>query len=234
MSPDLPDLPKVEAAILEMTNAYRAQEGRGAVSVNVALQKAARQYAEHLARGKDFSHTADGREPAERAKSAGYRMCQIAENLSLNLDSRGFEARALARQAVEGWINSPGHRANLVAPSVTEIGIAVARAVDQHPKYVTVQLLARPQSLTLTFQISNDSERTVGYTFAGERHELAPHHAVTHESCEAGPISFEAAAEGRAKALAARYEAKDGLVYTLKDDPARGLVVDVAPRKTIR
>lgn len=234
MSPDLPDIAKAEAAILELTNAYRAQEGRGAVSVSVALQKAARQYADYLARSKDFSHGADGREPAERAKSAGYLPCQIAENLSLNLDSRGFEARALARQTVEGWINSPGHRDNLVAADVTEIGIAVARAVDAHPKYVTVQLLARPQSLALKFQISNASKQTVGYSFAGETHTLAPHHAVAHESCQPGAISFEAAGRDGGKALAARYEAKDGLVYTLKDDPARGLVVDVAARKTVR
>ncbi|MEW5962050.1 MAG: CAP domain-containing protein [Pseudomonadota bacterium] len=234
MSPDLPDIAKVEAAILEMTNAYRAEVGRGAVALNVALQKAARQYADYLARAKDFSHTADGREPGERAKSAGYQMCAIAENLSLNLDSRGFESRALARQAVEGWINSPGHRDNLVAPHVTEIGIAVVRAPDAHPKFVTVQLLGRPQSLALKFQISNGSKRSVGYTFAGERHELPPHHAVTHETCEPGWISFEAAAQDGPKTLAARYEARDGLVYTLKEDAARGIVVDVAARKTVR
>ena len=49
-----------------------------------------------------FAHEADGREPSERAEAQGYRYCLVAENLALNLDSRGFETRQLAGDAVEG------------------------------------------------------------------------------------------------------------------------------------
>ena len=235
MSPDLPDLPKAEAAILEMTNAYRARNSRGAVSLNAALTKAARAYADHLTRTADLSHTADGRDPGERAKAAGYQMCAIAENLALNLDSRGFESRALARLTMEGWMNSPGHDKNLLAPHVTEIGIAVARVPDKHPKYVTVQLFGRPLSLAYEFQIANTTGLPVTYALGEERHEVKPSYAVTHTVCQPQTISFESAGSGgAARRLGARYEARDGLVYTLKSKGAKGIAVDVAPRKTLR
>ena len=64
----------------------------------------------------------------------------------MNLDSRGFETRALAGEAVQGWKNSPGHRDNLLLPTKTEIGVAVVRAPDKNPKFISVQLFGRPES----------------------------------------------------------------------------------------
>ena len=111
----LPDLPQTEIAIVEMTNAFRKENKLGEVKPNTALAAAARAFADYLAKTGKFAHEADGREPAARAEQ-GYRYCLVAENLALNLDSRGFETRQLARDAVEGWKDSPGHRANLLAP----------------------------------------------------------------------------------------------------------------------
>lgn len=230
MTPDLPDLPKVEAAILEMTNAYRAENSRGAVSLNAALSKAARTYAKYLANTAALSHTADGREPGERAASAGYAYCTIAENLASSLDSRGFETRALARQTVEGWINSPGHRDNLLAPHVTEIGVAVVRAPDKHPKFITVQLFGRPRALAYEFQISNASQLAVSYALGNEHHRIEPSYAVTHTLCKPETIRFETSGSGaRAKAIGARYEATDGALYLVQ--PAAGGSVTIAVEK---
>ena len=141
----LPDLPQTEIAIVEMTNAFRKESRLGEVKPNAALTAAARAFAEYLAKTGKFAHEADGRQPAQRAEAAGYRYCLVAENLAMNLDSRGFETRALARAAVEGWKNSPGHRANMLQPTVTEIGVAVARAPDKDPKFISVQLFGRPE-----------------------------------------------------------------------------------------
>src|SRR6185436_2512078 len=115
----LPDLPQTEIAIVEMTNAFRKENRLGALKPNAALAAAARAFAEYLAKTGKFAHEADGREPAQRAEAQGYRYCFVAENLALNLDSRGFETTKLARDVVEGWKASPGHRANLLAPQVT-------------------------------------------------------------------------------------------------------------------
>lgn len=231
----IPDTPTVEAAVIEFTNAYRARQNLGALKANAKLTKAARAYAAYIAKSGVFSHTADGRQAGDRITSAGYAWCQIGENLALHVDSRGFEARALAEKSVEGWINSPPHRANMVAPSVTEIGVGVARAPDKDAKFISVQLFARPQSLQYEFQIANTADQNVSYSFAGEEHELKPHHAVTHTSCNPGEITFDNYGGGLwGKALSMRYEARDGQVYRLEADDNDGVRVEVAPLERVR
>jgi uncharacterized protein YkwD len=231
----LPDTPTVEAAIIEMTNAYRGRQRLGSLRQSPALTRAARAYAAYLAKNGQFSHTADGRQAGDRITSAGYDWCQIGENLALNEDSRGFEPRALAQRSVEGWINSPGHRANMVAPNVTEIGVGVVSAPGKYPKFISVQLFARPKSLEYEFQVSNTTRQSIGYTFNGEAHEIKPSYAVTHSSCNPSEISFDSYGEGfSAQRLSMRYEALDGLVYMLKPDPANGVRVEIAPRERIR
>lgn len=231
----LPDTPAVEAAIIEFTNAYRGRQKLGALKPNPNLTKAARAYAAFLAKSGKFSHTADGREAGDRISSAGYTWCQIGENLAMHLDSRGFESRTLAEKSVEGWINSPPHRANLVAPAVTEIGVGVVRAPDKDPKYISVQLFARPQSLQIEFQISNTTREPVSYSLGGEEHEIKPRYSVTHSSCNPGEIVFESFGGGLwPKTLSMRYEARDGLVYKLEPNADGGVQVAVTPLERVR
>ena len=130
---------------------------------------------------------------------------------------------------MEGWLNSPGHRKNLVQPHMTEIGVGIAKAADKDPKFITVQLFARPQALQYDFQISNASKVKVRYSFGGETHEVDPSHAITHEACAPSALSFEAAGE---KKLGATFEAAGGMVYTLQPDKA-GVKVDVSRKETI-
>src|SRR4029079_14416595 len=186
----LPDLPQTEIAIVEMTNAFRRENRLGQVKANAALAAAARAFAEYLAKTGKFAHEADGRQPAQRAEAAGYRYCLVAENLAMNLDSRGFETKALAGAAIEGWKNSPGHRANMLQPTVTEIGVAVARAPDKDPKFISVQFFGRPDSLKVQFRIENQAGAVVGYTLGEEAHTLPVRSTVTHTSCEPWQLSF--------------------------------------------
>ena len=64
--PVMPDIPKVEAAIVEQTNAFRAGNKLGAVVSEPALTKAAGDFARFLAASTIFSHEADGRRPVDR------------------------------------------------------------------------------------------------------------------------------------------------------------------------
>lgn len=225
-----PDIPQVEAAIIELTNAFRAEQKLGAVKPNAKLAAAARSYAEFLAKSDLFSHTADGRQHSDRAKSAGYAYCQVSENLSLNLDSRGFETRQLARDAVEGWKNSPGHRRNLVAPYVTEIGVGVAKTSGSE-KYLSVQMFGRPEALKYEFKIQNGLTESVRYSFGNEHHEVRPRNVITHVACQPDPIVFERAGPPLiGKALKGTYLARDGDLFTLKPSPNGGVVIDVSSR----
>jgi hypothetical protein len=187
----LPDLPLTEIAIVEMTNAFRQQNRLGTLKLNKALTAAARAFADYLGRSGKFSHEADGRPPAQRAEAQGYRHCLVAENLASNLDSRGFETRKLARDVVEGWKNSPGHRANMLLPHATEIGIAVVRAPDRDPKFISVQLLGRPESLSIEFSITNRTGTEVGYRVGEEVATLAVRTTVTHTRCDPDKLLFD-------------------------------------------
>ena len=225
-----PDIPQVEAAIVELTNAFRAEQKLGSVKVNPKLAAAARSYAEFLARSDIFSHTADGRQHSDRAKTAGYAYCHVSENLSLNLDSRGFETRQLARDAVEGWKKSPGHRRNLVAPHVVDIGVGVAKARGSE-KYLSVQMFGRPESLKYEFKIQNGLTESVTYSFGGDTHEIRPRNVITHVACQPDPIVFERAGPPLiGRALRATYRARDGDLFTLKSSATGGVVIDLSSR----
>jgi hypothetical protein len=222
-----PDIPLVESAIVEMTNAFRHDNQLAPVTANRELTKAARAYAEFLAKSRRFSHTADGRQPADRIAAAGYGACQVAENLAANLDSRGFEARQLAREAIEGWTRSPGHRRNMVLPHVTDIGVAVAKAKGEQ-KYISVQLFGRAQSLAYKFKINNRAAETVQYVFRDGTHEIKPLTSVTHTSCLPGEIAFRGTGNVLlGQRLNARYRARDGDVYVLRSSDSGGIKIDV-------
>ncbi|KAB2912181.1 MAG: CAP domain-containing protein [Hyphomicrobiaceae bacterium] len=218
----LPDLPQTEIAIVEMTNAFRKENGLGAVKPNAALTAAARAFAQYLARTGKFAHGADGRQPADRAEAQGYRYCLVAENLSLNLDSRGFASRRLAGDAVEGWKRSPTHRANLLQAGATDIGVGVVHAPHRDPKFISVQLLGRPEALKVVFRIENRAAGTVIYALGDEQHDLAPRTIVTHTSCDAHRLSFE-----KAGAAAARFEPRNGDHFIINESPAGAIKVDV-------
>ena len=222
-----PDIPLVESAIVEMTNAFRQDNQLAPVTANAELAKAARAYAEFLAKSNRFSHTADGRHPADRIAAAGYGACQVAENLASNLDSRGFETRQLSRQAIEGWKRSPGHRKNMLLPHVTEVGVAAAKA-NGGQKYLLVQVFARPQSLSYKFKINNEAAEAVQYAFRDRTHEIKPRTLVTHTSCLPDEIAFRRAGTAlTGKILNARYRARDGDVYVLRSSDTGAITIDV-------
>ncbi len=206
----LPDLPQTEIAIVEMTNVFRKENRLGDLKPNAALTAAARGFAEYLAKTGKFAHQADGREPQQRAEAQGYRYCLVAENLAMNLDSRGFESRQLAREAVEGWKDSPGHRANMLQAGITEIGVAVARAPDKNPKFISVQLFGRPDTLKIKFSVENRTGAAVRYALGEEAHTLPARTIVTHTMCDQRPLTFEKASAG------ARFDLRDGDRFTAR------------------
>ncbi len=219
------DIPAAETAIVEMTNTFRAEHKLGNVTPNPLLAAAARAYASVLAKRKGaLSHTLDGTTPATRVKAAGYAYCQIGENLAMAYDSRGFSAGGYARLTLNGWKESPGHRSNLLMPEVTEIGVAIARSGANDPRYVAVQLFARPRALRYSFKIANRTTSAVAYSFADDEHTVLPRQIITHTSCAVGTIAFKL----QAKSGVSRYEARDGRVYTLRSHQGGGVKVDVS------
>lgn len=219
--PALPDLPQTETAILALTNSFRQQHKLGLLKPNAALTVAARAFADYLGKTGKFAHEADGREPQQRAEAQGYRYCLVAENLASNLDSRGFDSAKLAREVVEGWKASPGHRANMLLKGATEIGIGVARAPDKAPKFIAVELFGRPESLKVSFEIENRSGVAIHYTLGDDTETLPARATASHMSCEAGPLLIDTAS-----AAAHSFEPRDGDRFVVRPGPAGSLKVE--------
>ena len=86
---------------------------------NTVLARASLTHAADMADNNYFSHDGrDGSNPAQRVERAGYRYRSTGENIAAGMMSPA--------RAVEGWIKSPPHCANLMSPSFTEMGVAFA------------------------------------------------------------------------------------------------------------
>jgi len=225
-----PDVPQVEAAIVEMTNQFRRENRLTALRRNKTLDQAARAFARYLARTGKFSHTADGRRPADRTLEAGYKHCRVSENLALNVDSRGFGSRQLSRAAIEGWKRSPPHRKAMLDPYVIEMGTGVAKAAREH-RYLSVQLFGRPRALQYKFVIRNTAGRKVTYSHTGRKHQLPPRTEVQHTECNPAQLSFRRVMPARSvRGSRAKFATRDGDVFVVRADARGRLVVDHRPR----
>jgi len=116
-------------------NAERQRRGLSTLGASDRLQAAAQGHACALAGSAPFSHTgARGSTPKSRARRAGYRACLIAENIAAGQKD--------AAAVMEGWMNSDGHRRNILLRDVQSFGLALAKGRDGRPYWVLV--LARP------------------------------------------------------------------------------------------
>lgn len=105
-----------EQLVFEITNGFRGKYGKSPLKWNDKLAKVARDYSKDMNDRKFFSHNdPDGKNPGDRLKSAGYNYNAYGENIILGY-ANGVEA-------MNGWINSSGHRKNILVDYCDEIGI---------------------------------------------------------------------------------------------------------------
>lgn len=126
VAPQASDGQQIEARILTLVNAARAQPRRCGDEAfpavpplrrHARLSEVAAGHAADMARHNYFSHTArDGSTVDVRATRAGYRWRSIGENIAAG--------QMTADLAVQGWLNSPGHCASIMAPAFQEMGAA--------------------------------------------------------------------------------------------------------------
>ncbi len=107
------------ASMLSWINAARAAEGIGPLAGDARLDAVADAHARDMATLGFFSHTSPTtRGPGERAAAAGIDFRHLAENIAMNQH---------ARAAHEALLRSPGHRANLLSPTLRRVGLGLAR-----------------------------------------------------------------------------------------------------------
>jgi len=179
--------------IVALTNVFRRLENLSATERNPQLAKAARYFADFMARTDQYSHSADGSEPAERAKKFGYDYCIVAENIAYMFNSQGFGTAELADRFFDGWQNSPEHRRNMLEPNVTDTAVAIAQSAKTG-RFYAVQLFGRPKSASIEFKVQNSAGVDVEYALDGKTFALPPRVTRTHRGC----TPFELAFRGRA------------------------------------
>ncbi|MCN0152615.1 CAP domain-containing protein [Salinispora arenicola] len=107
------------AKVVSLVNAERAKAGCKALSVDDKLMTAAQRHSQDQADNKKMTHTgSNGSTLGDRVKAVGYRFRAAGENVAWNQQS--------PEAVMNAWMNSSGHRANILNCSFTEIGVGIA------------------------------------------------------------------------------------------------------------
>ena len=101
-----PDLHPIEARVVERTNQQRARHGLPPLSVDPRLLSSARNHAAWMTNSRSLTHTTKA----------------VGENIAMGQSS--------SAEVINSWMNSSGHRANILNPSYTRIGVAAYATPD--------------------------------------------------------------------------------------------------------
>ncbi|MFE0255851.1 CAP domain-containing protein [Streptomyces sp. NPDC059010] len=113
------DLARTATDVVGLTNRERARAGLRPLAVDPVLTTAAQAHSADMVARAFYSHTSpEGSQPWDRAAAAGSTRRSIGENIACGQRSPA--------EVVEGWMNSPGHRANILKPDFTHLGIGFA------------------------------------------------------------------------------------------------------------
>ncbi len=142
-------------AVVDLTNHERIKAGLLPLKWNDALAAAGTTFAQDMATRGFFSHASpEGSSPVDRARQAGYPAYGwgglfVGENLA-----KGYPT---AEGAMQGWMNSEGHKANILNPKYREIGVGVALAPNGSRLWAQ-EFGSRPGVLTVS--INGDAPTT--------------------------------------------------------------------------
>ncbi|MEU1199399.1 sigma-70 family RNA polymerase sigma factor [Streptomyces sp. NPDC005813] len=106
--------------VVALVNKERAAAGCGPLTEDPQLEDAAQAHSDDMAARNFFEHTnPDGADPGQRITAAGYRWSTYGENIA--------QGQQTPEAVMESWMNSPGHRANILNCSFKNIGVGVHR-----------------------------------------------------------------------------------------------------------
>lgn len=139
---ETPELPEEEAPevnvnahayelkVLELVNVERAKHSLSALSWSDELAKVARAHSQDMLSRNFFSHTnPDGKSPFDRIKASGISYRSAGENIAAG--------QRTPEEVVEAWMNSDGHRANILNSSYTKLGVGYVSGNGAYGTYWT-------------------------------------------------------------------------------------------------
>jgi uncharacterized protein YkwD len=125
---------QMKADVVSWTNQSRVKAGCGRVRLDVKLSRAAYTHSSWMARTGTFSHVgARGSSFVTRTKAAGYTT-PMSENIAWG--------QRTGAAVVKAWMESPGHRANIVNCKAKAQGVGIAFKADGTP-FITQEFGSR-------------------------------------------------------------------------------------------
>lgn len=123
--PDLGATKSIENQVIQLTNQERAKNGLKALTPNWELSRVARYKAMDMRDKNYFSHTSPiYGDPFTMIKNFGITYRSAGENIAAG--------QATPQEVVKAWMNSPGHRANILNSGYTQIGVGYAQGGSYH------------------------------------------------------------------------------------------------------
>lgn len=122
-------------AAQSMISGYRTNNGLGSVTIDPELMRLANDQARAMAAHDKLDHSVL-RPFQQRIKQSSFDAAVAVENIGAGYDTLA--------EAFSGWRNSPPHRANMLSPTVTKMGIAAVYAPASKYKVFWSLILARP------------------------------------------------------------------------------------------
>jgi uncharacterized protein YkwD len=115
-----------EAEALALINAHRQKKGCDALTIHPQLQAAATLHAGNMGKQDFFSHTgADGSKFSDRINAQGYDGSRVAENIAAG--------QKTAASVVSSWMDSSGHKRNIMDCQFSDTGLAVYYQANDQP-----------------------------------------------------------------------------------------------------
>jgi hypothetical protein len=211
------DAKETARRIIARTNVIREREKLLPVKPNAQLTKTAEYFAQYMASKGVYGHTADGKQPVDRAIEHGYDRCILSENIAHA--TNGKQPDEMAALFVDLWEKSPMHLVNILDPDVTEIGAAVAQSATTGQVYA-VQMFGRPKSAIRSFTVVNETLGKIKYKVTDQPFEIDSGERIIHYYCRPPVVEFAPAEKPAGvedpKPAALTYKPRDGVTVAMR------------------
>jgi len=138
--PEIEGVDTLETLIFELTNKERVKKGLNSLKLDERLRIAARQHSDEMLREKYLSHGSSNilnKTSVQRIYNSGVPILRVGENVAEDVgDLIPFlfarDPDSLAKRIVRGWMESPGHRKNILEPDFTHMGVGSVLRGETH------------------------------------------------------------------------------------------------------
>lgn len=133
--PTMQGIKSLESQVVKLVNVERSKQGLQPLTENWQLSRVARYKSADMAAKNYFSHTSPTYgSPFRMMESFGIKYSSAGENIAYG--------QKTPQQVMTAWMNSPGHRSNIMSPSYTQIGVGYATNKSGTPYWT--QMFIRP------------------------------------------------------------------------------------------